>query len=351
MSARNITSTPGPDIVAEASEWFIEFRAGEVSEDVSAAFNEWLRSSPQHIQAYLEVAAAWSELPDGKVSDRIDIDGFIERARAVPHNVHSLNTVARTHSARETRPKKARLARRTLFAVAATAAVVAICGALWQAHQGVQTYMTGIGEQHSIRLADGSTVDINARSTLKVRFNDLERRIELTRGQALFRVAREARRPFIVASGNTLIQAIGTEFDVYRKTAGTVVTVIEGRVSVRAPGAPAQKISDVMLSAGQKTVVAPATTRVARPVVADIASATAWTQKKLIFEETSLGEVAEEFNRYNTRTLHVDSRLAGVAISGLYSSTDPASLIAFLRAQPGIVIIERDTKIFIEPRT
>ncbi len=68
-------------VVAEASEWFIEFRAGDVNGEARLRFMEWLRRSPEHIQAYLEVSGAWSELPRlrprGQIRHRVH-----DRARA-----------------------------------------------------------------------------------------------------------------------------------------------------------------------------------------------------------------------------------------------------------------------------
>jgi transmembrane sensor len=84
----------------------------------------------------------------------------------------------------------------------------------------------------------------------------------------------------------------------------------------------------------------------------NIASATAWTQRRLVFESASLADVADEFNRYNDRQLIVgDRRLETFHVSGVFSSTDPASLIRFLRARPELRIIETESQIRIEKNT
>lgn len=72
------------DLIAEASAWFIEFRAETVTVGTRARFDEWLRRSPEHIQAYLEVAAGGSELPTADPQGRIDIPALIKRARESP---------------------------------------------------------------------------------------------------------------------------------------------------------------------------------------------------------------------------------------------------------------------------
>jgi transmembrane sensor len=167
--------------------------------------------------------------------------------------------------------------------------------------------------------------------------------VTLLAGQALFRVAKDAQRPFVVRAGDTQVRAVGTEFDVYKKQSETVVTVVEGRVetyeeSSRAGGGA------IVLSAGEQLTVLPHT--VTKPTRADPSVATAWLQQRLIFEETPLSEVAEEFNRYNQRPLSIEDReLQGLRISGVYSSTDPASLINFLRSQSSIKVIETENAV------
>ena len=170
----------------------------------------------------------------------------------------------------------------------------------------------------------------------------------LLEGQALFRVAKDAQRPFVVRAGDAEVRAVGTAFDVYRKVSETVVTVVEGRVETYDDsGRSGEKA--IVLSAGERLAVVPHT--VTKPTRADPSVATAWLQKRLIFEETPLNEVAEEFNRYNRRPLSIEDRdLRMLKISGVYSSTDPASLINFLRSQSSIQVVETDKNVRIVRR-
>lgn len=254
-------------------------------------------------------------------------------------------------------------------------------------------------------LADGSTVDLNARSKLRIEFSGAERRVELLGGQALFQVAKDQNRPFIVRSSHATVRAVGTQFDVYRKAGSTTVTVLEGRVAVystahaepstsgsaeppsapsqtaglppalaqgQAPGrSPATPLSSghsasaplkapgladpsgstaIFLSAGEQVTVTPAQVLPA-PAHADIAATTAWMQRRLIFDGSKLSDVVQEFNRYNRRQLVIEgAQLSDFHVSGVYSSTDPASLIRFLREQPGMKITEDENEVRIAPR-
>ena len=345
---------PHPGIVAEASAWFIEFRAGDVNGEARLHFIDWLRRSPEHIQAYLEVSGVWGELPTSDPDGRIDIRSLIVRARS-EIDVIELSPPG-THPARIPLPAEPNIKprtwsqrqRRSVLATAAVALLALVTFRFWDAVHLAEAYSTGIGEQRTIALPDGSTVELNARSSLRVHLTNRQRDVTLLEGQALFRVAKDAQRPFVVRAGDAQVRAVGTEFDVYRKESETVVTVVEGRVETYDDSGRGAE-GAIVLSAGERLTVVPHT--VTRPTRADPSVATAWLQKRLIFEETPLNEVAEEFNRYNRRPLSIEDReLKMLKISGVYSSTDPASLINFLRSQSSIRVVETDKNVRIVRR-
>ena len=333
-----------PAIIAEASAWFIEFRAGDVNGDARARFIEWLRRSPEHIHAYLEISGVWAELPTSDPEGRIDIAALIARARGEPDVIALSSDGGRSASVPS--PVKQHGVWRSRRAAAALAAVVLLAVAtVFFLDRGKfsGSYSTAIGEQRTVQLLDGSTVELNARSTIQVHLTEHQRDVTLLEGQALFRVAKDKQRPFVVRAGDAQVRAVGTEFDVYKKQAATVVTVLEGRVetydAADSPGTAA-----IVLSAGEQLTVLPHV--VTKPTRTDTSVATAWVQKRLIFEETQLSDVAEEFNRYNRRPLTIDdSELEKLRISGVYSSTDPASLINFLRSQNSIQVVETEKQV------
>ncbi len=334
-----------PAIIAEASAWFIEFRAGDVDGDARARFIEWLRRSPEHIHAYLEISGVWAELPSSDPHGKLDIAALIARAREEA-DVIALSP-NRPPPAAPPSAGTPRVLRRhpRLAAFAAAAAVLLTVGTVLLLRGGnfSGSYSTGIGEQRTVQLSDGSTVELNARSTIQVHLTERQRDLTLIEGQALFRVAKDKQRPFVVRAGDAQVRAVGTEFDIYKKLAATVVTVVEGRVETyddaNSPGSAA-----IILSAGEQLTVLPHI--VTKPTRTDTAVATAWVQKRLIFEETPLSDVAEEFNRYNRRPLSIDDgELEKLKISGVYSSTDPASLINFLRSQNSIQVVETEKQV------
>ena len=396
-------------IVDEASEWFVEFRVGDVDAAARERFDEWLRRSPEHIRAYIEIARTYVEMPNPHGMKPLDVEALIASARS-GENIVPFDTVGSSPSHQPRAPAQpneqqgratthTRSPRRRFLAVAASALMVALAGGVWWQSARYPLYSTDIGERRSITLADGSTVDLNARSKLRVEFSKNERRVELLDGQALFQVAKDKNRPFIVASGEATVRAVGTQFDVYRKDGGTTVTVLEGRVAVystayavsnsgsaeppstaaqpaiRSPPASVQPQAQmhatphseaassnppglvdpsgsgaIFLSAGEQVTVTPAQTLPA-PARADVAATTAWMQRRLIFDGSKLSDVVQEFNRYNKRQLVIeDAQLSDFHVSGVYSSTDPSSLIRFLREQRGMKITENENEVQIASR-
>jgi len=364
----------------EACEWFIECRAGDLDGAARAEFDRWLRKSPEHLSAYLEIAAIWNEGPTLDPGNRWDLDTLISQACEEPGNIIALERRPRSpapaqeperalsNDNQETRgllganalePQRGRKhARRRLVSIAASITLVTAGLATYLLASG-GVYATTVGEQRSLALADGSTVQLNSLSRIRVRYSDHERIVELLQGEALFRVAKDAARPFVVRSDKTRVQAVGTQFDVYRKVDGTVVTVVEGSVALSEghgesegnnppnQGSGTALPAAIVLAAGEQITVTPKAAR--RTPHPNVAGATAWTQRQLVFDSASLSEVAGEFNRYNERKLVIDaSALGTLHISGVFSSTDPASLIRFLRDRPGLRVTETATEIRVE---
>jgi transmembrane sensor len=396
-------------ILEEASEWFVDFRVGDLDGHARERFDQWLRRSPEHIRAYVEIARTYVELPLVSLT-KMDVDSLIAYAHSAK-NVVSFNDAAAQPDAHITmsaetnrdgaplqRPERTpRLRRRFLAAAMGCALALMIAGAIWWQAERFPTYATATGERLSVTLSDGSTIELNARSRLRVQFSKKERHVELLEGQALFQVAKEKNRPFIVSSVHARVRAVGTQFDVYRRANGTTVTVLEGRVAVysaehvestarapafspssmaeppnasghpaaapfvsktSSPGSAAQlrpgladpsDSAPIFLSAGEQVTVTPE--QVALPQRADVAATTAWMERRLIFDGARLSDVVQEFNRDHRPQLIVEgSQLSDFRVSGVYSSSDPSSLIRFLRDQPGLKITDGDNEIRISPR-
>jgi transmembrane sensor len=359
-------------IYAEASDWFVDFRVGDVDPATCRNFNAWLRKSPENVRAYVEIAAIWNEGASLDARRRFSVEDLIARAKADSVNVvpleiaeHLGREASRVADAEPLRQRAEDAAlrhavrsKRVRLVAAAAMICVAVMFAWYQVGHD-PTYATDVGEQRSLALADGSTVELNSRSRIRLRFTPEQRTVELVEGQALFHVAKDAARPFVVDSNGVRVRAVGTQFDVYRRKTATTVTVVEGRVAVLentsdaadAPDSTAgprlhpQSPPGVLLSAGEQLIVTPHAQNA--PTRANIAAATAWTQRRIVFESASLADAAEEFNRYNTRQIVVRGIAPEFRINGVFSSTDPTSLVRFLRARTNFNIHETDRQIEI----
>lgn len=347
-----------PLILEEAAEWFVEFEGEELTLAQRRAFDEWLRKSPEHVRAFLELLPLWERGAAQHPSRRIDAEAIIARALSADANVIALVERGaggrwRMASASGTGelPAAARGRRKVYLRAAAVVASVGVALLAWW-QLSPSSYSTGTAEQRSVMLTDGSTLQLNARSRVRIRFTERERAIDLIDGQAIFSVAKDSARPFIVRSEGASVRAVGTQFDVYRKKGKLTVTVLQGRVAVvpveppGTAGVAAGVAEPILLSAGEQTVVVSRMVGKPRPV--DLTLATAWTQRHLAFQKAPLSEVIDEFNRFNTRQMRIeDERTERFLVSATFSSTDPASLLRFLREQPGITVVETGGEIRI----
>jgi transmembrane sensor len=346
-------------IQEEAAEWLVEFRVDTVDAAARERFAAWLRKSPEHVRAYLELVAFWEDAGAYDAGRNVDVDTLVALARSET-NIVALEPTAAVRAelppgARPSGDHRKCSARRWLPAVAALAAVVTAAAVGFQLFRD-PGYRTEVGEQRIVTLEDGSSVELNALSHIRVHFTDRERIVHLLAGQALFRVAQNKTRPFVVVSDNTRVRALATQFDVRRKPSGLVVTVIEGRVAVgshveQSPDAAPSPlpVAPLEITAGEQVTVG--SNAPAEPTRANLSTATAWTQKLLVFESAPLPEVAEEFNRFNGRKLVIrGAALTDFHVSGTFPALDPASLLRllrFLRDQPGIEVEESGDRIII----
>lgn len=334
-------------ISEEAAHWFVEFRTGDIDSVGRRDFDAWVRTSPEHLRAFIEVSALWGH---AGTLDRQHLSGVEELIASAREEV---NVVPLSRA-----PQREAFGKRrgVQFGLAAAVVGLLIVGSTltWTLMTARRTYSTEVGERRSLRLADGSTVTLNSRSRARVELNGSARTVDLLEGEALFRVAREASRPFVVRAEGTSIRAVGTEFDVDRKGRGTVVTVVDGRVAVSRTDSDADRSQTepgsgephgVLVSAGERIDTtdagAPAPTRINASI------ATAWTQGKVILQSATLEDVVERFGRYSQRRLvAVDHGAVPFRLSGVFS-TDPDFLIRYLRERADIEVRESATQILI----
>jgi transmembrane sensor len=225
------------------------------------------------------------------------------------------------------------------LAVAAMLLVLAVGAITWilVSRAGWQVYETGFGGFQRVALADGSTTMLNTDSRIRARMSSGRRDIVLDRGEALFTVTHDTRRPFDVTAGDTVVRAVGTAFSVRLRDQQQVdVIVTEGRVAIDPPDdsvngklpLPVALPELSTLAAGETVSVKAHRMRVQKIADEDVTRKLAWTKGRLSFDRATLAEAVAEFNRYNRRQLVVDDpRIATLHIGGVFDATDLNSFV------------------------
>lgn len=335
----------------EAAEWFMAVGDNlDLDESERVRFVAWLKRSPVHVEEFLQVSALHVQLADVAPNQRQSIQELVDEARS---NIVAFDGGAGSDRTERSRFPRGPVKRWRVLAVAASllVAVIAAFGVFreWAMVGGAQAptalvYATELGEQRSVVLSDGSVVQLNTQSRLEVKFTKNSRLVLLTRGEAVFDVAKDAARPFRVNAGFAVTEVLGTRFNVYRQAAQTVVTVVEGGVAVSAPHYAGPDGRTAHLTRGhQLAVFANGTVR--KNLNADIARATAWMRRRLIFNGDTLAAAVRELNRYNRKHLVIaDPKLANRRISGMFDANRPDIVVDFLKNIGGLRVVENVDK-------
>lgn len=339
-------------IDAEAARWLTRLQGSALSLDEMARWQQWMARDPAHSRAFKRMEEVWhgfealesADLPSHDAVVRDTYDGTV----AVSEWVQRRQTASRSNHSR-------------WFAVAACFAVVAIVSTWATVRQnGTEIIETRVGENRTVMLSDGSKISLGGRSRLEVAFRPEHRELTLSSGEALFSVAKDPRRPFLVRAGTATVTAVGTQFNVRRGSDRVIVSVIEGRVLVQ-PTAPIVLLpwlgnlerfapiktngSSEPLEAGQRTVVNRSGfgETVQLP---DVSVDTRWRNGQLSFEDEPLRNVIEDVNRYARKPIVIDDvDTAQLRISGTLLSEHIDGWIASLATAFGIEASEDEHEI------
>jgi transmembrane sensor len=322
-----MTAKTAHQIDAEAADWAARLDRGPLSAEDEAALQVWLDGDTRALGAFGRMRAlALSS----------------ERARALGPDFDPASFEPAAY-----------VPRRRIMQVGGAIAAAALisAGGAWQVLRHRGRFITGKGETKVVALQDGSVVTLNTASEIQVSYSDTLRAVELVRGEALFDVAKNKARPFVVAAGDTSVRVVGTSFSVRRiDTAPVQVLVREGTVEVFKP---AQDTKPVRISANSMAVAQADNMQAIATMplpAAQLHRQMAWQNGQIAFEGETLARAAEEFSRYSdTRIVIEDSGLAKEEIAGLFKATDPVgfaqtiaiSLNAHAKIEEGEVRITR----------
>jgi len=323
----NVTDFPDLDRAREeAAQWIARLDRG-LSPAEREELKCWREASPANARALRQLSELWQELDVMKVLADVFPGGLQEPA--------ALHAAA---------PAPARPWARAM-AAGVVAALVVTGAAVWFNHgartvtttlrAAVQSFESALGEQHTFPLADSSQLEVNTDSLVEVvRLDDAVRELRLARGEALFSVAHDPRRPFRAAVGTHTVEAVGTAFDIRLHKDGAIdVLVTEGRVRLLSGGTPAG-----LLEHGQAMHIGiDGTTRVTRLDEEEMTARLAWRRGMIEFRGQPLAEALAEFSRYTPVRFEVtDPAAARIPIGGTVPAGDVEWLLEALRTNFGL---------------
>lgn len=302
-----MTTKPASIAEQEAMDWLVRRQSEDWCAEDDCAFEAWLAASAEHRRAFADIEALWSGL------DRYKTRTFPLRDAARAYRPPPPWPVLRYWAVG--------------LALSLTVALVVLLGPRWWNDDLESVHRTARGERRTIMLTDGSQVEINTDTELRVRINSETRSVWLTRGEALFTVTVDTSRPFEVMSGNGRIRDLGTRFDVYQSPDQVSVTVLEGRVQITTDRANATP-----LAAGQQVAYSP-NGELSSVSTADVAAVTAWREGRLVFQRQTLGEAVAQMARYHAvEIVFEDPTLATLKISGTFTTDDLRLFLSTLEA-------------------
>jgi len=302
----------------EASIWLVRLDNGNLSEQSRKELKAWLSADKRHPIALKAMADIWDGMDE--VLTNIDEESPSSNVSVWP----LLKPIFQP------------------LALAASVSFIAIF--IWLAMPAdiqKHSYATLVGQQMNTTFEDGSIIHLNTNSRIETEFSDDKRIVKLMKGEALFEVAHDPNRPFIVYANNRLVQAIGTKFVVHIQPKNIQVTVTDGKVKMSAVtsdtvlanlddsnnAVPLQ--DDIYIAKGEKVIVsnnqAPTLTRIKAE---SLKRELSWLNGKLVFDNEALFDVIEEINRYvNIEIVLKDPSLHNTKISGRFDLADSEALI------------------------
>jgi len=306
-------------IVEEAASWHLRLNDGACTAHERSEYLQWLKQSPAHVAEALRMRSLKSLLQAAK----------LEQLRSSAGGAGGWGVLGPG-------------SRWSLIAAVAAFVLLIVAVILINVASLDDPIETHAGEWRELQFPDGSVASLGPRTNVRFEFTAKERLVQLSRGEAMFTVVNDPRRPFYVNAGLVGVRAVGTKFSVSREDRMVLVTVAQGKVAVmkgdrvRANAGDQGRAAD----AGEEAVEAgkqyEATLRGFVGVHdVNVARELAWVQKMLIFsdgnEAQNVAQAVHEFNRRNRLQIEVtDPYIAARPVFGVFHANDPESFIKFL---------------------
>jgi len=307
---------------AQAGDWLAERASGEWTAAKQAELDAWLAQSSANLLAYWRLEAAWDR------THRLAALRAPMRVTQEPSHVSSRSIIIK------------------IAAVVVAVSALAGIGAVYSAKPVTKTFATLVGGHETITLADGSSIELNTDTRLRL-MDGSTRSATLDKGEAYFQIRHDGSRPFVVTAGDHMVTDLGTKF-VLRRSAGNLhVSLLEG--SARIDGLGAQgKSASVTLTPGDVAVATADTITVTKKLQRELKNNLAWRRGLLVFSNSQLGDVVAELNRYNqTKLVVADAQTARVGIGGTFPADNSAAFVRVAHELLGLRVTRRGNELII----
>lgn len=291
---------------------FVRVKCGDtVSEADQHTLAQWKAGNPELMASYQRFECLWDEL--GLYTAELSREQISSYLAGTSTSNHRLGFF--------TKPA---------FSIAAS--FILVCAVLLSVNHffdnGESHYQTSRGERMVVGLTDGSNVHLNSLTEIVIRFDKDKRSIDLKRGEALFEVAHDAGRKFLVHTKHGSIQAVGTEFNVNVVSKDIRVTVLEGTVLVR-PGDQLDTNANSEIATEGDQLLLDSSGAIESSTTGDTGKVIAWTRGKLIFSGEPLNQAIEKVNLHSKHNITVkDPRLQDIPLFGVFNMGDTAGFIS-----------------------
>lgn len=330
-----------PDLKAieeEAAVWVARIDAREeLSSKDLATLKAWIATSSQHREAFERMATLWL---GADVLDELNYCGDTDKIRS------------RSNWSRA----------RSWWSMGAAAAVMLIASGFVMLEYFAEPvarqsgeFATLVGEQETVSLADGSTINLNTNSQISVALGENTRTVTLLKGEAHFEVAHDPDRPFLVVTHGGIVRAVGTAFTVFLHREKVEVTVTEGVVAILQRPTATDKTPDsdiaveelaigdlaplAALTVGQSAIFADEVESVTRISEEALDRKLLWRGGFIAFAGEPLSAVVADVSRYTEMTIEIDSpELESVPIGGYFRVGEVEDMFDSLETSFGVTV-------------
>lgn len=351
FSNKDAVSEASSLVESEALAWIAQLNGDHVTEKDLAAFREWVNRSPAHQKEIRELSELWSDLNVLTVMDE---------------PIRQADLVSKRLRKRQMwNSRKGWIVFPVLASAAAMGALIispmimpaGIDGARYEASVNVPlVFKTSKGEQQIHTFEDGSVITLNTDSHIEVDFTEDQRDVRLLRGEALFSVAHDEKRPFLVFADDGIVRAVGTEFSVHLTKGAIDVLVSEGTVelSTLKPTLPTLKMTKTstsstkvaslgIIKAGQTARVKSSKASIALVSNDVIDAELSWRVGRLEFTGEGLEQAIAEYTRYTDLNIVIsDPELKDIRLGGSFPTGETDLFFTTLELQFGIVVDNSD---------